>query len=276
MAGLLSAVLFVASLAVLAFALRHGVDEWLANVRPAKAYHPDSPRCYRCSAGMEPSDGRCPRCRTSRRWVEIHAIGHVAQWAMYPRIAARSYVHHTVRGSAGEEARFIAPGNVKLQTGHDLRFIGDARGTLRAVENRSLESGWRLPTRAVGEHSPWAMVGAVIAVPALLLLLFVMPLYFLLTSVEHLTAAARTVSGAQGGDPGAHGANAIFLPTVLWGMAAVLLGGALLGLRSRPRINRRLWDKQNRRSRADASFEAARASTTNSRTNTPEQRSAVL
>jgi hypothetical protein len=241
MAGFLaSSLLFLGSVALLGLLGWQLLDEWAGNVRPLRrAYRLSPARCWRCRGSLD--GDRCTRCRARSRRLVIRVADERREFAVDAAVAYGSYLRQTVVAGDGSVASFLTPSVVPARLGDEVALVLDSRGRLRAFENVTLDSGWRMPTRIVGGRSPFAFAGLVFLVPAAFGVLFAAPLYFLVSSVvrgEHLIA--RLGGGAAPADSGLGSAQSHLFMWIAYLLLAVLVGGLILQLRRRPPINRRV------------------------------------
>lgn len=233
---LLPSILFLFSACVLGIFGWRLLDEFIGNIRPAKKYRSDRPRCWRCRKSFD-GEARCPRCRATCQVIAVRAARHGAALAVGQNLGFGDYVEHAVddQGS-GRKVRFVSPTNIVIRPGDALRFVIDGRGRLRAVENASLATGWRLPTRAMGQRSGVAYFGWIFLVPGALGLMTAAPALFAVLSVKNAANRLSLVTGEslEGSalDLGTPSFSYLLYPILL-----SIVGGALLLVRAKPRLN---------------------------------------
>ena len=204
-------------------------------------------RCWRCGGEQTPAASaprvQCPRCRCAiLRSGEVTVHELASSWLNHPKVQDHSYRQIEARTTDGGFFRIVVPGNVSLRPGDRLRFVCCGEGHLRAVENVSSATGWKLPPRALGERSRLAGAVGIVAIsagaPLFLMVaigLAVLGSVLFLVSLAGLFSTGNWGGGEAGVELGSARSSLVQLVFLLG--AALLIGAGVAGYRGRPKIN---------------------------------------
>jgi hypothetical protein len=169
--------------------------------------------------------------------VELVVDTDERQFAVARNVVYGHHLRQSLTDATGRSVEFLTPSALPARRGDVMRFVLDGKRRLRAVENVTLGSGWRMPTRAVGQRSPLAFAGLVFLVPAGLGLLLTAPVLYLLASFSR---AAQMLQAVGDNSPqlqrGLTSGQTQTFTAIAYLLAALVVGGLLLHLRSRPSL----------------------------------------
>jgi hypothetical protein len=230
---------FLFSIGVTGLLVWRRLDELLGEVRPLRPYAlSDGAPCPRCLRRLPATTSRCPRCHLAQEHLPVRAAQVKQRYAVATGLDFGNYLELLIDTSDARRIAIVAPAGLAVRPGDELDLVFEGR-RLRELNNRTLATGWRLPSRLRGQRSAVSMIGFMILVPVVTLLLLVAPLYFLAHAVEQSAGEVSRLlaSGAQR-SPTPHLASSETAPILVYLGALLGFGGLLALVRSRPRVNR--------------------------------------
>jgi hypothetical protein len=234
---MLAALFIFASLAICGYFLWKLADEWVAEyARPAGSDSIADRTCFRCR--VHDVGFRCRRCRATIVPVEHIVVGAAARLGFAAGVNLGALLSLELDLEDMRCVTILVPRGVAVRSGDRVRFVFDHRHRLRHLENITLGTGWRLPVRASGERSPFSWFGLLAVVSSAPILLLSLLVYMGARSVER---------AAHAFDSGATFREAAVVTNASLSLAGLcllcsILGAATLLLRSRPPLNRQLYD----------------------------------
>jgi hypothetical protein len=234
---MLAALFIFASLAICGYFVWKLADEWVADyARPARSYSIGHRICFRCR--VHDVGVRCRRCRTRLVPVEHTTVRATARLGFAAGVNLGALLSLELDLEDRRSVTILVPRGVAVRSGDRVRLVFDHRHRLRHLENVTLGTGWRLPIRASGERSPFSWFGLLAVVSSAPILLLSLLVYVGARSAERV---------AHRFDGGATFRMAVVATHVSLSVTGVcllcsILGAATLLLRSRPPLNRQLYD----------------------------------
>jgi hypothetical protein len=230
---------FLFSVGVTGLLVWRRLDELLGEVRPLRPYAlRDGAPCPRCLRRLPATTNRCPRCRMALRYVVVRVAQVKQRYAIANGLDFGNYAELLIDTSDARRIAIVAPAGLAVRPGDELELALDG-SRLRELNNRTLATGWRLPSRLRGQRSPVAMIGLMILVPVVTLLLLLAPLYFLSQSLEQSVGeVSRLLASGVRESPRPHFGSSELAPVLIYLVALSGFGGLTALARSRPRVNR--------------------------------------
>lgn len=234
---MLAALFIFASLAICGYFVWKLADEWVAEyARPARSYSIGDRICFRCR--VHGVGVRCRRCRAKLVAVEHTTVRAATRLGFAAGVNLGALLSLELDLDDVRSVTILVPRGVAVRSGDRVGLFFDHRHRLRHLENITLGTGWRLPIRASGERSPFSWFGFLAVVSSAPILLLSLLVYMGARSAERV---------AHRFDGGAAFRMAAVVTHVSLSVAGVCLLGSILGaatlmLRSRPPLNRQLYD----------------------------------